>query len=112
MASLDLPKQHHIAQLWIYSWLLGKSGYPYPLAARVVYMDMGAVRTVDVPLPDAAMQAAVEARLVEKARLITEADAAGPAGDPSEFWQCAYCACAGHCPDRLKKHAPAAAAGT
>jgi len=108
MASLDLPKQHHIAQLWIYGWLLGKSGYPYPLAGRVVYMDMGAVRTVDVPMPDADMQAAVEARLVEKARLITEADPAGPAGDPQEQWQCSYCACAGQCPYRLKKHAPEA----
>ena len=106
MASLDLPKQHHIAQLWIYSWLLAKSGYPYPLAGRVVYMDIGAVRTVDVPMPDADMQAAVEARLVEKALLITEADSAGPTGDPQEQWQCAYCACAGQCPYRLKKHAP------
>ena len=108
MASLDLPKQHHIAQLWIYSWLLAKSGYPYPLAGRVVYMDMGAVRTVDVPMPDTDLQAAVEARLVEKARLITEADPAGPTGDPQEQWQCSYCACAGQCPYRLKRHTPAA----
>ncbi len=87
MASLDLPKQHHIAQLWIYSWLLAKSGYPYPLAGRVVYMDMGAVRTVDVPMPDTDLQAAVEARLVEKARLITEADAGGAPGGPQGGWE-------------------------
>lgn len=101
MASLDLPKQQHVAQLWIYGWLLARSGYPYPQAARVVYMDMGAVRTVDVPMPDADMQAAVEARLVEKARLITRADAEGPAGDPQAPWQCHYCAHADQCPYRL-----------
>jgi CRISPR/Cas system-associated exonuclease Cas4 (RecB family) len=102
MVALDLPKQHHIAQLWIYAWLLGKAGYPYPLAGRVVYMDMGAVRTVDVAMPDEDMQAAVEARLVEKARLITEAGPNGPAGDPQEAWQCAYCGFAAQCPDRIK----------
>ena len=110
MATMDLPKQHHIAQLWIYSWLLGKSGYPYPAASRICYMDMGAVRTVDVLMPDAEMQAAVETRLVEKARLITEADAAGPPGDPQEAWQCAYCAHAGQCAYRIRKHTPEAAA--
>lgn len=80
MAALDLPRQHHVAQLWIYGWLLEKSGHPYPEAGRIVYMDMGAVRTVDVPMPDAELQAAVEARLVEKARGITEA---GPDGRPA-----------------------------
>jgi CRISPR/Cas system-associated exonuclease Cas4 (RecB family) len=110
MASLELPKQHHVAQLWIYGWLLGKSGYSYPLASRIVYMDMGAVRTVDVPMPDAEMQAAVEARLVEKAQLITEADHAGPPGDPQESWECNYCARATQCVYRIKKHAPGAAA--
>jgi len=28
MSALELPKQHHVAQLWIYGWLLGKSGIP------------------------------------------------------------------------------------
>ncbi len=103
MATMALPKQHHVAQLWLYAWLLAKSGHPAPLSSRIVYMDMGAVRTVDVPLPDAEMQAAVEARLVEKARLITEADAAGPLGDPQEIWECGYCAFAGQCPFRQEK---------
>jgi len=98
LATLELPKQHHVAQLWIYAWLLGKAGYPYPEAGRIVYMDMGAVRTVDVPMPDDELQAAVEARLVEKARLITEADADGPAGDPPEAWHCRYCLRAPDCP--------------
>ena len=110
MAALELPKQHHVAQLWIYGWLLGKSGYPYPLVSRIVYMDMGAVRTVDVLMPDTDMQAAVEARLVEKAQLITEADHAGPPGDPLECWECNYCARATQCAYRIKKHAPGAAA--
>ena len=98
LANLGLPKQHHVAQLWIYSWLLGKSGHPVPTTGRIVYMDMGSVCTVDVPMPDADMQAAVEARLVEKARWITETDATGPAGDPQESWECRYCAFATQCP--------------
>jgi CRISPR/Cas system-associated exonuclease Cas4 (RecB family) len=102
MAALDLPKQHHIAQLWIYGWLLAKAGYSYPDGGRIVYMDMGAVRTVDVAMPDAELQTAVEARLVEKARLITEAGPDGPAGDPQEAWQCNYCGFAAQCAYRLK----------
>ena len=98
LAALGLPKQHHVAQLWIYAWLLGRSGLPTPTTGRIVYMDMGSVCTVDVPMPDADMQAAVEARLVEKARWITEADATGPAGDPQESWECRYCAFATQCP--------------
>jgi CRISPR/Cas system-associated exonuclease Cas4 (RecB family) len=101
MTGLELPKQHHVAQLWIYAWLLGKSGYPYPLAGRIVYMDMGTVRTVDVPMPDTEMQAAVEARLVEKARLITEAGPTGPTGDPPESWHCRYCPHATSCPFQI-----------
>jgi len=110
MGALELPKQHHVAQLWIYGWLLGKSGYPYPLVSRIVYMDMGAVRTVDVLMPDIELQAAVETRLVQKARLITEADHAGPPGDPQESWECNYCARATQCVYRIKKHTPGAAA--
>ena len=101
MTALELPKQHHVAQLWLYAWLLGKSGYPYPAAGRITYMDMATVRTVDVLMPDAELQAAVEARLVEKARLITEAEATGPAGDPPESWHCRYCSHAGHCSFRI-----------
>ena len=101
LVTLDLPKQHHVAQLWIYGWLLARAGYPYPLAGRIVYMDMAAVRTVDVPMPDAAMQAAVAARLVEKTCCITAADPAGPEGDPLEPWQCTYCLGATQCPYRL-----------
>jgi CRISPR/Cas system-associated exonuclease Cas4 (RecB family) len=62
-------------------------------------MDMGSVCTVDVAMPDADMQAAVEARLVEKARLVTEAGPTGPAGDPQEAWECRYCAFASQCPN-------------
>ena len=46
LANLGLPKQHHVAQLWIYGWLLGKSGYPYPATGRLIYMDMGTVYAV------------------------------------------------------------------
>jgi CRISPR/Cas system-associated exonuclease Cas4 (RecB family) len=95
---MELPKQHHVAQLWIYAWLLGKAGYPVPTTGRIVYMDMATVRTVDVPMPDAEMQAAVEARLVEKAHTITEAGASGPLGDPQEAWECRYCGYASQCP--------------
>ena len=104
MATMDLPKQHHVAQLWLYGWLLGKSGYPYPLAGRIVYMDMGVVRTVDVLMPDTELQAAVEARLVEKACLITEAGPTGPVGDPPEQWNCRYCSHAGRCPFQITQH--------
>jgi len=101
MASLDLPKPQHAVQLALYAWLLGRSGYPYPTAGRIVYMDMATVRTVDVPMPDAAKLAAIEARLVEKVSTILNANADGPAGDPQEAWQCAYCAYAEQCSSRL-----------
>ncbi len=39
--------------------MLGKSGYPYPAAGRICYMDMATVRTVDVLMPAAEMQAAL-----------------------------------------------------
>ena len=73
LANLGLPKQHHVAELWIYAWLLGKSGYPYPATGRLIYMDMGTVYACDVALPDTELQAHVEARIVEKARLTTQA---------------------------------------
>ena len=68
-------------------------------------MDMATVRTVDVLMPDAELQAAVETRLVEKARLITEAESAGPAGDPPEPWHCRYCSHAERCSYRISHHA-------
>jgi hypothetical protein len=71
-------------------------------------MDMATVRTVDVLMPDAEMQAAVESRLVEKARLITEAGPTGPVGDPPESWHCRYCSHAGRCPFRITQHPPQA----
>ena len=88
-----------MAQLWIYAWLLDKTGYPAPTSGRIVYMDMGTVCTVDVPMPDAETQAAVEARLVAKARIVTDAGSAGPLGDPLEAWECRYCAFAAQCAD-------------
>jgi len=62
-------------------------------------------------MPDADLQAQVEARIVEKARLITEADAAGPAGDPLEAWACRYCGHADGCAYRLNGNATAAPDG-
>jgi hypothetical protein len=44
------------------------------------------------------MQAAVETRLIEKARLITEAGPTGPTGAAQEAWECRYCAFAAQCP--------------
>ena len=52
LAKLGLPKQHHVAQLWIYGWLLGQAGYPYPATGRLIYMDMGTVYACDVAMPD------------------------------------------------------------
>ena len=108
LANLGLPKQHHVAQLWIYGWLLGQSGYPYPATGRLIYMDMGTVYASDVAMPDPELQAQVAARIVEKARMITEADAAGPAGDPLEAWACRYCGHADGCAFRLHGHATTA----
>jgi hypothetical protein len=94
--------------LWIYGWLLGKAGYPYPATGRLIYMDMGTVYACDVAMPDPELQAQVEARIVEKACLITEADADGPTGDPAESWVCRYCGHAADCAFRLNGNATAA----
>ena len=112
LTNLGLPKQHHVAQLWIYAWLLGQAGYPYPVTGRLIYMDMGAVYTCDVAMPDTELQAQVEARIVEKARIITEAGSAGPAGDPLEAWACRYCGHADGCAFRLDGNAPSTADGS
>ena len=102
LASLGLPKAHHVQQLWLYAWLLERAGYAAPTSGRIVYLDMATVCTVDVAMPDAAQRAALAANLVAKARRITEAPAAGPAGDPNETWECSYCAVAGLCPHRAR----------
>lgn len=101
LTALDLPKLQHVAQLQLYGWLLDRAGYPYPTAGRIVYMDMGAVRTVDVPMPDEEARRQVEADLVAKVQRIVTAPADGPAGDPQEAWQCAYCVYADLCPYRV-----------
>jgi CRISPR/Cas system-associated exonuclease Cas4 (RecB family) len=100
LAKLDLPKEHQRAQLWIYAWLLEQSGRPYPSHGQLVYIDMGAVRTVDVPMPAPEQKTQVAQRLLEKARHIVEADENGPPGDPREAWVCRYCAHKQACPDR------------
>ena len=38
---MDLPQPHHQAQLWLYAWLLEQSGWGYPRAAQILYVDMG-----------------------------------------------------------------------
>ena len=98
----DLPHEHHRAQVWIYAWLLEQSGWPYPSAARIVYMDMGDVRLTDVPLPTAEGRRAVAQRIVAKAKTIVEAGEAGPPGDPKQAWECRYCLFKKGCPDRDK----------
>lgn len=98
----DLPHEHHRAQVWIYAWLLEQSGWPYPSAARIVYMDMGDVRLTDVPLPTAEGRRAVAQRIVAKAKTIVEAGEAGPSGDPKQAWECRYCLFKKGCPDRDK----------
>jgi CRISPR/Cas system-associated exonuclease Cas4 (RecB family) len=97
---MDLPQEHHKVQLWIYGWLLAQSGWSYPEAAQIIYVDMGRVRKTEVPLPTPDGQALIERRLVEKARAITEADDAGPQGDPRAEWMCRYCLFKQGCPDR------------
>ncbi len=99
----DLPREHHIAQVWIYGWLLEKAGLGYPRAMAITYMTMGDIRTVPVPLPTPEGRQFVEARIVAKARAIVEADPTlGPKGDPREAWQCRYCLYKTACPDRRK----------
>ena len=44
----------------------------------------------------------LEKRLLAKARLIAEADAAGPPGDARAAWMCRYCLFKQGCPDRDK----------
>jgi len=99
---MDLPQEHHKVQLWIYCWLLAQSGWPYPDAAQIIYVDMGKVRKTSVPLPTADGQVMIERRLVEKAKAIAEAEAAGPQGDPRAEWMCRYCLFKQGCPDRDK----------
>ena len=97
---LDLPQEHHKVQLWIYAWLLEQSGWAYPSAAQIIYVDMGMVRKTKVPLPPSDGQALIEQRLVEKAKAIAEADDTGPQGDPRAAWMCRYCMFKQGCPDR------------
>lgn len=103
MARLGLPKPQHRRQLWLYAWLLAENGYPPPLAGRITYMDMRAVLSVDVAMPDADGLALTTEYVVGKARAITEAGPAGPPGDATEDWQCRYCTHAGRCPDARPK---------
>ena len=84
------------------AWLLAQSGWPYPDAAQIIYVDMGKVRKTDVPLPTPDGQVMIERRLVEKAKAIAEADDAGPQGDPRAEWMCRYCLFKQGCPDRDK----------
>ncbi len=99
----DLPHKHHVAQVWIYGWLLEKAGLGYPRRMAITYMTMGDIRTVPVDLPTPEGRQFVEARIVAKARAIVEADAAlGPKGDPQADWQCRYCLYKTACPDRRK----------
>ena len=96
----DLPQEHHRAQVWIYAWLLEQSGWPYPQAARIVYMDMGDVRLTEVPMPSAEGRQLVAQRIIAKAKTIVEAGDLGPKGDPRMAWECRYCLYKPTCPDR------------
>ncbi len=96
----DLPYQHHVAQLWMYAWLLEKDGAGYPERMQITYMTMGDIRTVPVDLPDEKARRAVEARIIDKAKAIVEANDAGPEGDPRKDWQCRYCLYKVACPYR------------
>jgi len=99
---MDLPQEHHKVQLWIYAWLLEQSGWAYPRAAQIIYVDMGKVRKTGVPLPTPDTRTMIEQRLVEKAKAIAKADVAGPKGDPRAAWMCRYCMFKQGCPDRDK----------
>ncbi len=97
----DLPYEHHVAQVWIYAWLLEKAGLGYPRSMAITYMTMGDIRTAPVPLPTPEGKQFVEVRIVTKAKAIVEADPThGPKGDPRKDWQCRYCLYKAACPDR------------
>ena len=99
----DLPHKHHIAQVWIYGWLLEKAEFGYPRKMEITYMTMGDIRTVPVGLPTPEGKQYVEARIVAKAKAIVEADATlGPKGDAQADWECRYCLYKTACPDRRK----------
>ena len=99
----DLPREHHIAQVWIYGWLLEKAGLGYPRRMEITYMTMGDIRTVPAPLPTPEGRQFVEARIVAKAKAIVEADPTlGPKGDAHKEWRCRYCLYKTGCPDRIK----------
>jgi len=99
----DLPHKHHIAQVWIYGWLLEKAGFGYPRRMEITYMTMGDIRTVPVDLPTHEGRQFVEARIVAKAKSIVEADpTVGPKGDAQADWECRYCLYKTACPDRRK----------
>ena len=99
----DLPREHHTAQVWIYSWLLEKAGLGWPKHIEITYMSMGDIRTVPVSQPTPEGRKFVEARIVQKAKAVAEADATlGPKGDAREDWQCNYCLFKKACPDRRK----------
>ena len=97
----DLPYEHHTAQVWIYGWLLEKAGVGYPRRMQITYMTMGDIRTVEVPMPTPEGRQFVEARIIDKARAIVNADPTlGPKGDPRKDWQCRYCLFKTACPNR------------
>ena len=98
----DLPYEHHVAQVWIYGWLLERAGLGYPRRMEITYMTMGDIRTVVVDAPTPEARQFVQARILAKARAIVDADENGPAGDPRKDWQCRYCLFRTACPDRRK----------
>jgi CRISPR/Cas system-associated exonuclease Cas4 (RecB family) len=102
MASMDLPKRQHVAQLWIYAWLLEQNGYAAPVEGRVIYIDMATVFATDVTMPSDHGQ--TREYVVAKARAISEAGPDGPAGDARAEWECRFCAFAERCAHRIVKN--------
>ena len=101
LAGLDLPKRQHVAQLWIYGWLLAQNGYPDPSEGRVIYINMSTVHATDVIMPQDHVE--TESYVVAKAKAILAAGPDGPAGDPKEPWECRYCGFAARCSYRASK---------
>ena len=97
-----LPQTSHVRQLWVYQWLLVRNGYGLPAAARIVYMNMRAIRPAPAPLllPDAPApgepftkrQPTIsewEGVLAGRAKAILAAEPPDP--QPDESWECGYC---------------------
>ena len=90
LAAIALPMAHHTVQLEVYAWLIARALGERVQEARLVYITMGGIRTVDAPMPDETRLVRIEEEVGQRVKTIINPQL--PAANPSEAWECRYCA--------------------